>query len=263
MSPTPIASSASATVYDNYGTDIPPHPGGNWTRFVCISDTHSRVYPVPPGDVLLHAGDLSSWGTVEQLQLTVDWLMSLEHPTKVAIAGNHDLCLDRKWIDLPRRYKHGTGICGEDVVRAREMLSSEAMRRAGFYFLEHQSIEFDTAAGRRWKVYGSPATPFFVHGAFQYSGAEEGEAIHARIPPDTEILLTHTPPHLTLDQARRGVNAGCPYLAARVAALRACRLHVFGHIHEAHGAVLHEGGRVSVNAALPSGGQAIIVDLRN
>jgi hypothetical protein len=61
---------------------------------------------------------------------------------------------------------------------------------------------------------------------------------YARIPADTEILLTHTPPYEVLDTTRRGKNAGCDVLAARLEELQACRLHLFGHIHEAHGAVI-------------------------
>jgi hypothetical protein len=66
------------------GVDIiPPHPGSDWTRFVCISDTHSHTFHVPTGDVLLHAGDLSSWGSLSQLIITVEWLKSLDHPVKM------------------------------------------------------------------------------------------------------------------------------------------------------------------------------------
>lgn len=44
-----------------------------------------------------------------------------------------------------------------------------------------------------------------------------------------------------------------------------CRLHVFGHIHEARGAEIGEGGRVHVNAAIGSrmGGRPVVVDLLN
>ena len=91
------------------------------------------------------------------------------------------------------------------------------------------------------------------------------EAIYKRIPRDTEILLTHTPAYGVLDMTRRGTNAGCQVLSATLEELRQCRMHVFGHIHEGHGAVIHEGGeRVSVNAAMSGGyGQAVIVDLKH
>jgi hypothetical protein len=71
-------------VYVDYDRGAaPPHPGKTWTRFVCISDTHSRRFKIPSGDVLLHAGDLSSWGYADQLDRTMAWLKSLEHPMKM------------------------------------------------------------------------------------------------------------------------------------------------------------------------------------
>jgi Icc-related predicted phosphoesterase len=73
---------------------------------------------------------------------------------------------------------------------------------------------------------------------------------------------------MILDTTRRGKHAGCQVLAARLKQLDACRLHVFGHIHEAHGACIvkdtdDDDGRVAVNAALICGKPAIIVDLAN
>jgi Icc-related predicted phosphoesterase len=86
--------------------------------------------------------------------------------------------------------------------------------------------------------------------------------IYEPIPQDTEILLTHTPPYRTLDKTRKGKHAGCKTLAARLRNLSNLELHVFGHIHEAHGA-LESGEYVSVNAAVHRVGQAVIVDLWN
>lgn len=96
------------------------------------------------------------------------------------------------------------------------------------------------------------------------------EEINSRIPADTEILLTHTPPYKTLDKTRKGIHAGCKSLEKRLTSedLRHCRLHVFGHIHEAAGAEIIEAGqgrveRVAVNAAMIHRGKPIVVDLRN
>lgn len=81
-------------VYDSrsYDRNHPPrHPGVGWTRFVCISDNHSHVFPVPPGDVLLHSGDLSAHGTLRDLEVTLDWLKTLPHPVKLyAPPVHHD-----------------------------------------------------------------------------------------------------------------------------------------------------------------------------
>jgi Icc-related predicted phosphoesterase len=64
--------------------------------------------------------------------------------------------------------------------------------------------------------------------------------------------------------ARRGIHAGCKTLSTTLGELKQCRMHVFGHIHEAHGGLVHsDGERVSVNAAMEGHyGQAVIVDLR-
>jgi hypothetical protein len=63
---------------------LAPHPGDLWTRFVCISDTHSSCdYPIPDGDVLLHAGDLTSGGSFAQYKLAIDWLKSMDHLIKM------------------------------------------------------------------------------------------------------------------------------------------------------------------------------------
>lgn len=77
--------------------------------------------------------------------------------------------------------------------------------------------------------------------------------------------LTHAPPAQILDIGRGGEHAGCEALAARVALLRP-QLHVFGHIHEDHGACIREWAAGSdtngertlfVNAAnLPAGPKA-------
>ena len=39
---------------------LPSKPvGSQWTRFVCISDSHCAIFPIPPGDILIHAGDMT------------------------------------------------------------------------------------------------------------------------------------------------------------------------------------------------------------
>jgi hypothetical protein len=65
-------------------------------RIVCISDTHSRHdhMEVPPGDVLIHAGDSTMLGRVEEVAKFNPWPGGLPRPHKVVIAGNHDWLLE-------------------------------------------------------------------------------------------------------------------------------------------------------------------------
>ncbi|TFK32536.1 Metallo-dependent phosphatase-like protein [Crucibulum laeve] len=230
MVPSANLSTSSSQVYVQYdSTNLPPHPGKSSTRFVCISDTHSRTsYFVPPGDILLHAGDLSSWGYPDQMEKTLSWLASLPHSVKIIVAGNHNLCLD--------------STIGEDTMEedisileaTRTRMRSQSIQDTGIYYLEHESMVVTTTSDRSWKVYGSPAAPQYARGAFQYSTPEEAKEIYRRIPNDTEILLTHTPPYRILDKTRKGVHAGCRSLAEQLQMLESCKLNVFGQVHYCH-----------------------------
>lgn len=62
------------------------------TRFVCVSDTHNAsptegAFKLPKGDVLLHAGDLTKQGTLQELQKTLDWIEQADFEIKLVIAG--------------------------------------------------------------------------------------------------------------------------------------------------------------------------------
>ena len=52
-----------------------PKPTGH-TRFVCVSDTHSRTdgIQMPYGDVLLHTGDFTELGLPSEVKKFNDWL---------------------------------------------------------------------------------------------------------------------------------------------------------------------------------------------
>ncbi|KAG7235825.1 hypothetical protein INR49_002124, partial [Caranx melampygus] len=54
--------------------DTPKPPG--YTRFVCISDTHSRTDAIqmPYGDVFIHAGDFTELGLPSEVKKFNDWL---------------------------------------------------------------------------------------------------------------------------------------------------------------------------------------------
>lgn len=50
-------------------------------RIVCVSDTHARHHltEVPDGDVLVHAGDITRRGKLEDVESFNSWLGSLPH----------------------------------------------------------------------------------------------------------------------------------------------------------------------------------------
>ncbi|EKV11049.1 hypothetical protein PDIG_47860 [Penicillium digitatum PHI26] len=79
---------SSTPIHIPNNSNLPP------IRISCISDTHNATPPLPPGDILVHAGDLTAYGTFDEVQAQLHWLSSQPHKHKIVIAGNHDLILD-------------------------------------------------------------------------------------------------------------------------------------------------------------------------
>lgn len=63
-------------------------------KIVCVSDTHDYTDDIemPDGDILIHAGDLTGTGTVNQLTRVNAWFGELKAKYKKIIItpGNHD-----------------------------------------------------------------------------------------------------------------------------------------------------------------------------
>ena len=190
-------------------------------RIVVISDTHGlhkKMAKIPPGDILIHAGDLTGRGRLDQLAETADFLRALPHPYKVVIAGNHDFCLE------------------EAPQQARALLH-------GLTDLQDEAI---TYCGL--KIYGSPWQPRFFDWAFNVDRGPALKKIWAKIPDDTDVLVTHGPPLNILDQTIRGEAVGCADLAERVKKIKP-KCHIFGHIHEAYGEKVTAGTHY-INASI-------------
>jgi len=176
---------------------------------------HGRLI-VPPGDVLVHAGDATSRGTSTQLRSFAAFIAAQPHAHKVVIAGNHDFGLE------------------QSPALGAELFGAAYLSDSG------RTIE-----GVR--VWGSPWQPWFFDWAFNLPRGEPLAAKWALIPDDTDVLVTHGPPMGVLDKTSRGEPVGCEALRDRIAQVRP-RLHVFGHIHEAYGAV-ERAGTLYVNAS--------------
>ncbi|KAF8445185.1 Metallo-dependent phosphatase-like protein [Terfezia claveryi] len=86
-------------------------------RIVCISDTHNQTPArLPPGDILIHAGDLTNSGTYKELSRAAEWLKNLKgYEYKIVVPGNHDLGLDRSWVE-DFGYEIGVGLKEEECL---------------------------------------------------------------------------------------------------------------------------------------------------
>lgn len=191
-------------------------------RLVLISDTHNKhleMATLPEGDILIHAGDFSARGSLDELLSFNDWLGKISHRYKVLVSGNHDHCFQRT------------------PDKAQELLTNAI-------YLQDRLVEIEGL-----RLYGSPWQPWFFDWAFNLSRGSELRAVWEKIPDQTDVLITHTPPYGILDTILNGKKVGCEELATRVKQLRNLRLHVFGHIHEADGEEIHGNVRF-VNASI-------------
>lgn len=201
-------------------------------RIVCISDTHNASpgsgYTLPPGDILIHAGDLTNNGQPSEIRKALAWLHEVNYEHKIVIAGNHDIALDE---NFPNQSDD------EEVTQLRRTIREDDK----ITYLEHESREI-TVKGMQIKVFGSPFSPApssaSKQWAFQYLPSQAQE-LWSSIPSDTTILITHTPPAGHLDTSAHWTQGGCPALSKALFRTKP-RLHVCGHCHGGRGAqVVH------------------------
>jgi Icc-related predicted phosphoesterase len=191
-------------------------------RIVIISDTHGQhdALQLPPGDVLLHAGDVSGRGKPEEVKSFVNWFAAQPFQHKIFIAGNHDFYFEKETV------ANIQAIIPPDVT----YLNDSGTTINGVH------------------IWGSPVTPWFFDWAFNRQRGADIQRHWDLIPTNTDILLTHGPVYSILDQTTRGEKVGCHNLLAKVQAIQP-RLFVCGHIHEAYGTA-NENGTQFINASV-------------
>ena len=192
-------------------------------RIVAVADTHSFEHDVvvPDGDVFIHAGDLMRLGGLEELVPVARWIRGLPHPHKIVIAGNHDRCFV------------------ESLEPALRLLGPEV------HYLQDSGVVLDGV-----RFWGSPWQPEFHSWAFNVPRGEPLREIWSRIPDDTDVLVTHGPPHGFGDRVHRE-RVGCRELLAARARVRPA-LHLFGHIHE-DGGIFEDPYGLLVNVTTAEG----------
>jgi Icc-related predicted phosphoesterase len=187
------------------------HPIENSISVVCISDTHNGQSTIPDGDILIHAGDLTQSGSLEELVVQIAWLRAQSHAVKIVIGGNHDLFLD------PSR-PNSDGSC----LPARQQVDW-----GDITYLQDNTITVHFKNGRTLNVYGSPSSPRHGNWAFQYPRERD---VWSQVPDNTDILITHAPPRAHLDLN----SLGCRHLLRTLWRTHPL-LHVFGHVHAGYG----------------------------
>lgn len=187
-------------------------------RIVAISDTHSRhekMPALPDGDILIHAGDATGLGKLDEITEFNRWLGTLPHKHKIFVAGNHDWLFEKS----------------PELARA---LMTNAI------YLQDNLVEIEGL-----KIYGSPWQPRFFNWAFNVNRGVPIAQKWALIPYDTDVLITHGPPHGIMDNvfdpwADTVEAVGCEELLPVVKRIKP-RAHIFGHIHAGYGQVEIDG----------------------
>ena len=115
-------------------------------RLVVTSDNKHESLTYPEGDVFIHCGDITRFGTIFELRKFVNFLSELNFKYKIVIGGNHDFCLS----DFRRK-------------KTEKILNDN-----GVIYLNNSSINIKGV-----NFWGSPVQPKFFNMAFNKDRGEE------------------------------------------------------------------------------------------
>jgi Icc-related predicted phosphoesterase len=184
---------------------------------------------LPGGDLLIHAGDISSMGRKYEIEEFCEWFDSLNnYDAVVFIAGNHDFGFEKK----PQETM--------EIVNSFKWIN----------YLQDNHLSFGSDMENLVKIYGSPWQPEFHNWAFNLpkNGVELDQKWN-NIPDDTDILITHGPAFGYCDTVKgRYENLGCQLLTNRIKTIKP-KIHVCGHIHSGYGYVF-DGDTHFINASV-------------
>lgn len=210
-------------------------------RITLISDTHNKhkqiTQDLPGGDILIHAGDVSSVGYEHEIREFCKWFNGLDnYKHKIFIAGNHDWGFQNN----PTKMKEIL-----DFYSDITYLQDEAL--VLYYDGPNGDFPEDNI-----RIYGSPWQPRFHNWAFNADPGEDIQQHWNKIPDNTDILITHGPAFGYLDTVvGRGYdNLGCKDLINKIVEVKP-KIHVCGHIHTGYGHKVSMDGSVNFfNAAV-------------
>lgn len=196
-------------------------------KIVSLSDIHGTVThtEIPDGDIFIHAGDFCNIGGLEDVWNFNLWLKDHDIFERffyiIVCAGNHDVCF-QKAPDLAR------GILDNRII-----------------YLEDKFVIIN-----KIKIYCSPHQLPFNNWAFNLPEEKLAKKF-AKIPLDTNILVSHSPPFGILDEVDNE-HHGSVSLRDRVKKVKPW-LHIFGHIHECGGQKIVKDNITYANVSLLDG----------
>lgn len=193
-------------------------------RCVCVSDTHlgHRALRLPPGDVLLHGGDIlleshcADPASLSQLTDFNAWIREQPFRHKLCIAGNHDGALLELGVEGTRRH-----------LDAATYLQDTCVIVAGL------------------RIHGTPLSVGVSHNsAFQPQAGYDELAALRKIQAGLDILMTHGP----AGSGPGTLGRASALLEEHVRQVKPA-YHVCGHLHTRWGVVMHDYGTLLINAS--------------
>ncbi|KIH63976.1 Ser/Thr phosphatase family protein [Ancylostoma duodenale] len=167
-------------------------------KVVCISDTHDQldlVKDIPDGDVLIHAGDLTNYGSERELKKVNEELGRLPHKHKLIVAGNHDLGFDDSEDPKGRLEKYR----GQGTPKGYLLLTNVTyLQDKGVEVACHQNFRMGKSFRKPIlfqiegvKFFGSSWHP--LYGYPFYRPRSELKKKWKVLPSNLDVLITHTP----------------------------------------------------------------------
>jgi Icc-related predicted phosphoesterase len=211
-------------------------------KIVHVSDTHGKHNNVivPECDILVGTGDWGGRTNLKELTEFLTWFEKQPAKIKIFTAGNHDICLDKKWVLRKKNEGHLEGLLANQAWHdARQLIENYNVK-----YLEDAEFVYEGV-----KFYGSPYSPSFhrQNWVFNADRGQEIKTIWGRIPSDVDVLLTHSPVFGVLDEVpiegrtdwHIDGHVGCQDLANVIKnRLMQLKLHCFGHIHDNAGVLI-------------------------
>jgi Icc-related predicted phosphoesterase len=189
-----------------------------------ISDTHNLLHEIdldsiPKDAILIHAGDAMTGGKHPQEILEFAYLWNSIPNRKYIVPGNHDRHFEKRSSKYWKEYRR--------IIKGLKV---------------DQAVTIGNT-----KIWFSPWCRKFRDWSWNKTEDQLVE-IYKKIPKDTNILVTHTPPFGTLDVNTHGERCGSEALTLAINNLPELKLVICGHIHESRGYV-EKNGILYVNAS--------------
>ncbi len=216
-------------------------------RILSLSDSHSRHEQIPkdwlvPADIIIHAGDISNMGYLNEIESFCEWYDKLNYAYKIFCVGNHDFGFENKPKEVA------------------EIIS----RYSSITYLQDESIIIDGI-----KIHCSPQSPYFHNWAFNCARNEQDSITYNKplikyfwnkIDNDVNIVCVHSPAYSINDFVpyNGGEHVGCKDLLDVVYnRLNKLSLLIHGHIHYSYGTT-YRNGVLFVNASIVNEGYMVV-----